>query len=89
MFGLISKRKLISTFAKELAYKQRRADHWYYIRNNQEMSSYVLEHIEGIRNLALKLGITKEIYDMAYKIYDFRNSGKKDYKPNLNELSKL
>lgn len=86
MFGLISKKKMISTFAKELAYKQKKADKFYYIDNNQEMSSYVLEHVDEIKDLTIKLGITKDVYNEAYKIYDFRNSGKKDYEPDLDAL---
>ena len=30
-----------------------------------------------------------DVYDEAYKIYDFRNSGKKDYSPNVALIKKL
>ena len=33
--------------------------------------------------------ILKEVYDEAYKIYDFRNSGKKDYSQNVALIKKL
>lgn len=88
MLDLISRRVIISVLAEELAEKQKRADYWFYIRKNQEMSSYVLHHVEEIKRITIKLGISKEVYDAAYRIYDFRNSGKKNYVPDLNELSK-
>lgn len=86
MFGLISKKKVINAFAKNLANKQKKADKLYYIDNNQESSSWMLDGVYHMQNLMKDLGITKEVYNLAYKIYDFRNSGKKDYKPDLNTL---
>ena len=83
---LISREKIVSTFAEELASRQKEADRWYYVRKNQEMSSYILEHVDEVKRLAIILGVCKEVYDEAYKFYDFRNSGKKDFKPNLDEL---
>lgn len=89
MFGLISKKKLIKLFSEELATKQIKADYWYYIKNDQNMSSFILESVHEIRVLANKLGITKDMYESAYKIYDFRNSGKKHYAPDLQLLEQL
>ena len=89
MFGLISKKSLVNVFAKELAGKQVKADHWYYVNNNQEMSSYVLQHTDALKNIATKLKIVKEVYNQAYKIYDFRNSGKKDFQPDINKIKEL
>lgn len=82
----ISRKKLISIFARELAKKHKRADYWLYIINDKDMSSYVLEVVEEIKALATELEIIKEVYEEAYTIYDFRNSGKKGYQPNLNDL---
>lgn len=88
MFGIMTKRKIIKAFAKDIAYKQKRADWQYYIGNDKEMSSYMLEGVSHMQRLMRDLGITAEVYKEAYKIYDFRNSGKKDFVPNLEELKK-
>ena len=66
-------------FAEELASKQRKADLWFYNMNNKEMSDYILIGAETLKNLAIKLDICQEVYNEAYKIYDFRNSGKRGY----------
>jgi len=89
MFGLISKKRVINAFAKDLAYKQKKADKLYYLNNNQTRSSWMLDGVYHMQELMKNLGITKEVYNQAYKIYDFRNSGKKDHKPNLDELTKM
>lgn len=86
MFGLTRKSTIVKTFAKELARLQKRADKYYYIDNDQDMSSYILDRVIPLRDLTHKFGITNKVYTEAYKIYDFRNSGKKDYSPNLEDL---
>lgn len=86
MFGLIRKKTIIKVFAKELARLQKRADKYYYIDNDQDMSSYMLDRVIPLKDLTNKLGITNKVYDETYKIYDFRNSGEKDYSPDLEEL---
>ena len=86
MFGLMSKKKIIKLFAEELADRQKKADYWYYIKNDQQMSSYLLEAADEIKTLTIKFGICKEVYNEAYKIYDFRNSGKKDFVPDFKLL---
>jgi predicted MPP superfamily phosphohydrolase len=86
MFGLTRKKTIIKVFAKELARLQKRADKYYYIDNDQDMSSYMLDRVIPLKDLTNKLGITNKVYDEAYKIYDFRNSGEKDYSPDLEEL---
>jgi hypothetical protein len=88
MFGLIKKKSIIKEFAAKIAELQKKADVYYYIKNDQESSSRSLEQVTPIKNLAISLGICKEVYDEAYKIYDFKNSGKKGYQPNYNELRK-
>lgn len=75
-----------------MAYLQIRADWWYYIysgEDNQKMSSLMLENVTELRCICIELDILKEVYDEAYKIYDFRNSGKKDHVPNLELINQL
>lgn len=90
----ITKKKLIKKFAEELAYLQIRADWWYYVsqvkeEEKQNMSSMELDAVTELRCICHDLGIIKEVYDKAYKIYDFRNSGKKDFVPNVELIKKL
>ena len=90
----ITKKKLIKKLAEELAYLQIRADWWYYVASgnkeeNQNMSSMQLEDVTELRCICNDLGILKEVYDEAYKIYDFRNSGKKDYVANVELIKQL
>ncbi len=90
----ITKKKLIKKFAEELAYLQIRADWWYYVSNmkdkeKQKMSSMELDAVTELRCICHDLGILKEVYEEAYKIYDFRNSGKKDFVPNVELIKQL
>lgn len=88
----VTKKKLIKKFAEELAYLQIRADWWYYVsksKERQNMSSKELEAVTELRCICDDLGILKEVYDEAYKIYDFRTSGKKDFVPDLNLIKRL
>ena len=85
----IEKKELISKFAKEMARLQKKADKYYYIEGNKEMSEYVLIYAVELKNFASKLGICEEMYDEAYTIYDFRNSGKKHYMPSKEQLEEL
>lgn len=90
----ITKRKLVKKFAEELAYLQIRADWWYYVSNckdeeKQDMSSHMLDGVTELRCICHELGILKEVYNKAYEIYDFRNSGKKDFVPDVELIKKL
>lgn len=88
----ITKKKLIKKFAEELAYLQIRADWWYYVsdsKDNQNMSSMELDAVTELRCICHDFGILKEVYEKAYKIYDFRNSGKKDFVPNVELIKQL
>lgn len=76
---LITKRRLIKEFANEIAALQRTADVWYYERNDQEHSSWLLDRSSAVSCMALSLGICKEVTEEAHKIYDFTNSGRKGY----------
>ena len=96
----ITKKKLIKQLAEELAYLQIRADWWYYCYpseivdkesniTKQDMSSRELDAVTELKNICVGLGICPEVYAEAYKIYDFRNSGKKDYEPDVKLIRKL
>ena len=90
----ITKNKLIKKLAEELAYLQIRADWWYYVASgikeeNQNMSNMQLEGVTELRCICNDLGILKEVYDEAYKIYDFRNSGKKNYVADVELIKQL
>lgn len=94
----IAKKKLIKKLAEELAYLQIRADWWYYCFpdekvdediTKQDMSSKELDAVTELRCICNDLGILREVYDEAYKIYDFRNSGKKEFVPDIALIEKL
>ena len=99
MRSFITKKKLIAKMAKELAYLQISADWWYYCfpretlsdgtTKKQDMSSHMLDKVTELRCICHELGIIKEVYEEAYKIYDFRNSGKKDFVPDVALIEKL
>jgi hypothetical protein len=82
----ITRKRLIKEFARQIAILQKKADKWYYIHSDQSMSSYTLDKVIPLRDMCRDLGIEKQVYEEAYKIYDFRNSGKDDYEPDLELL---
>ena len=41
------------------------------------------------QEMAIKLGICEEVYQEAYKIYDFRNSGKTGYTLKDGKIVKI
>ena len=83
---LVFRKTIVKAIAKEIAEYQRKADYFYYIKKDKEMSSHCLDEVMPLKYLSNILGITKQVYEEAYKIYDFRNSGKKGFKPNLEEI---
>ena len=98
----ITKKKLIKSMAEELAYLQINADWWYYcfssdivhdsdgiVITKQDMSSKSMDDVTELRCICHKLGILSEVYQEAYKIYDFRNSGMKDFVPDKELIEKL
>lgn len=89
MFGLISKKKVIKAMAETLAHTQVNADYWYYINKDQKMSSFCLDESQALIELLRKLHISRSVYDEAYKIYDFKNSGKKDFVPDLDNIKRV
>lgn len=89
VYEFIEKQELINKFAKEMARLQKKADKYYYIENNKEMADYVLIYVIELKGLASELEICEEMYQEAYKIYDFRNSGKKGYTLTKEQLEEL
>ena len=96
----ITKKKLVKTLAEEIAYLQIKADWWYYCFpsdvvdkesniTKQDMSSSELELVTEVRAIAIRFDILSQVYEEAYKIYDFRNSGKKDFEPNVELIKQL
>lgn len=91
---LITRKKMIEIFAEELAYLQIRADWWYYVsklkhEERQEMASKMLDDAIELRYICNEFGIVKEVYAEAYKIYDFRNSGRHNFVPDIELIKKL
>lgn len=89
-----TRKSIIKELATELAYLQIRADWWYYVaagnkEENNNMSSSELDLVTEVREIANRFGIIKEVYTEAYKIYDFRNSGKKNFVPDIELIKKL
>ena len=90
----ITKKELVKKFAEELAYLQIRADWWSYVasgdkKENQNMSSNQLEGVTELRCICNDLGVLNEVYNEAYKIYDFRNSGKKNHVADVGLIKRL
>lgn len=101
----ITKKKLVKKIAEEVAYLQLKADWWYYCFGGgkepnyvvdkdtgttvQDMSSSQLELVTEAKAIAMELGIWSEVYKEAINIYDFRNSGKKDFVPDIELIKKL
>lgn len=85
----ITRKKLIKKFAEEMARLQIEADRFYYINKDNKMSDFVLNYASELKDFSKRLGICNEMYQEAYKIYDFRNSGKKDYTPSQEVLARL
>jgi len=88
-YEFIEKQELISKFAKEMARLQKKADKYFYVEHNEAMADYVLIYAVELKEFASKLGICNEMYEEAYKIYDFRNSGRKNYDMSKEKLEEL
>lgn len=81
-----TKKQLIKEFAKEIAMLQMKADKWFYVLNDRNQSSWYLDQEFEIKHMCMRLGICNEAYNEAYKIYDFRNSGKENFAPDIELL---
>lgn len=73
------KKMLIETLANELACYQKQADVAFYDCSDQEASTLLLEKAMVIKELTNLMEIGGDVYERAYQIYDFRNSGKEGY----------
>ena len=76
---ITTRKTIVEKFAQQIADLQRKADIWFYERNDPNHSSWLLDQVSVVKVLAIELGICDEVYKRAYEIYDFRNSGKKGY----------
>jgi len=87
---MITTEKLIKILSQELAYHQIMADCWFYLSKDSNMSSKHLDDVTELKNVIslLDLPIDK-VYEEAKKIYDFTDSGKKDFVPDLDNLRRL
>lgn len=88
-FEFIERKELIQKFAKEMARLQKKADKYYYINHDIGMADFILNYATEVKELASKLGICEEMYQEAYKIYDFRRSGTRDYVLSAEEENEL
>lgn len=75
---------MINEIAESIASLQKRADEIYYRdnppkKNDNDSASWLLDQVLPLANLSVKLGICNKVYQKAYKIYDFRNSGRTGY----------
>lgn len=76
---VITRKHIVEVLAQELAGLQRKADIWYYEHNNQDHSSWLVDQVYPVVDIARSLGIVDKVYARAYELYDFRNSGKSGY----------
>ena len=88
-YEFIDRKELIQKFAKEMARLQKKADKYYYINKDRGMADFVLNYATEVKELASKLGICDEMYQEAYKIYDFKYSGRKDHVLSEKEINEL
>jgi hypothetical protein len=84
MFILTTRKRIIKEFAKQIANLQKRADEVYYKdnppkENENDHASWLLDQVIPLQKMCRELGISNKVYEEAYKIYDFRNSGKIGY----------
>ena len=73
------KKMLVETIANELACCQKMADVAWYVKNDQNESSRLLNNASVIKELANMMAIGGDVFERACQIYDFRNSGKEGY----------
>ncbi len=81
---LVTRKYIIKQLAQQLAGIQKKSDAVYYRDNppkigKNDYASWLLDQVRPLKDLSINLGICKQVYEEAYKIYDFRNSGKQGY----------
>lgn len=89
MLRVINKSKLTEQCAYEMAARQNEADWWYYVLHDQEMSSYILDTLVTFHDLINRLGIFDNVYRRALEIYDFSQSGRDGYVPDLDIIERF
>jgi hypothetical protein len=75
----VFRKKVIDAIAFKIADYQRKADIAYYNNNDAETSGNLLNLVFPLKQISQKLDIEHEVYEKAYGIYDFRNSGREGY----------
>lgn len=94
----ITRKTIIKEFAEKIADIQRRSDLEYYkphlkdytpVKGENEQAAWVLDQIIPLKEMCKKLGIVEKVYEEAYKIYDFRNSGKTGYTLKNGKIVKI
>lgn len=89
MYSVVKIETLISKLSYELAYLQCRADWWYYYQGDQDMSSFMLDKVNELDDIANQFGVLDEVYQGALRIYDFSKSGKEGYIPNIDFILQM
>ena len=93
-----TRKQLIKEYALKIANIQMRADREYYkphlkdykpVEHENDHAAWILDQVTPLKEMCQYLGIANEVYEEAYKIYDFRNSGKKDFVPDLERLKNI
>ena len=74
----IKKDFIIKELAEEYAYFEAASTHDMHIDHNLKMASHKLELLSELIFVTRRLGIEKEVYDEAVKIYDFTNDDKEE-----------
>lgn len=85
----VERDEIVRRFAEEMARLQAKCDKYYYIDKDMELCNYIQAKIDFLKDFSIKLEICAEMYEKAYQIYDFRNSGKSDYVPSEEQLEKM
>jgi hypothetical protein len=95
---LVRRKTMIKEFAIKIADIQKRADEAYYkphlknyepTPNENDLAAWIVDQVKPLKEMCCKLGIVKQVYVEAYKIYDFRNSGKPGYTLKDGKIVKI
>jgi len=71
IYSVVRRKNIIKEFARELAGLHKAADIYY---NDSETKTWLIDKESALFDLALRLNIVNEVYEEAYKIYDFRKT---------------
>lgn len=94
MKDIYTKNDIYNFLGKLKASFEKKADYYYYIENDREMSSeelnaefYSFNYISKL--LELSIEDSAKILESALKYYNFSQSGKEGYKPSIEVLDEL